>query len=232
MTPGGDYQHRSFHSRSIENDGLAVVGVVSAEKKSPAYQYLKWSKTMESSIREHHKQYPLISAVSVKNALDENYTKVLGHYRKYGELDRQGMSLLHKAPIVARFGILARIESDQLNRPPKQENPVKNAHGEVLDDRTMLVLSSQRTMTVLASVYDLKSGRLVWQRRREVSLTNNANYVDYRGKSFAGALTVATLNTVSNGTMTRQPPDYPSQDVTLNKIMEDIASQLPGHRFE
>lgn len=229
---GGNYDHRSFHNRSIEEDGLAIVAVVSAQKNIPTYENLDWSKRLENSVRVKHDQYPLVSAVSIKNALAKNYTTVLGNYRKYGDLDRESFALIRKAPIVARFGMFVRIERDQVYRPPRKELPVKNAQGEIMTDRVMLVLSSQRIMAVSASVYDLKTGRIVWRRVREVSPQNNASYVDYRGKSFAGALTVATLNTVNNGTISRKPPDYPSRNFTLKKAMDDIASQLPGTRFE
>ncbi len=222
-----EYRHRSFNYHSVQKEGIAVIGMASADKPSKPYLYLSWSKSLEKSIRNKRQLYPLVSAIDSRKALAGNYTAVLDGFQKNNELSPGELQLVKQAPIAARYALFARIERNQLDRPPYQEIPMRNSHGETLSDRSRVILTSRRIVTVSAKVYDLRSGRIVWQKVREAAPENNASYVVYRGDSFAGALTTATLNTVHNGVLSKKPPKFPDFHFALDKVLNNIADQLP-----
>ncbi len=222
-----NYIHHSFNYRSIQEDGIAIVGMVEAKKRSKIFRYLDLSRQLESAVVNQNDKYPLVSAKQTKKALGKNYVIVLDGYQRLNELGIAEYDLIRSAPIVARFGMFARIERSELERPPAYERPVKDSSGKKSFNRVEEVLISRRILTISAKVYDLKNGRLVWQTVREVAPQNENVYVKYDGKSFVGALTIATLNTVKNGTLTKKPPAYPGKEATMNVLLTDIASKLP-----
>lgn len=224
---GTNYQHNSFNYRSIQDDGLAIIGMVDAEKRGKVFQYLDLSRQLEVAVVGEHEKYPLFSAKQTKRALGKNYSIVLDGYQRMNELGIAEYDLIRRAPIVARFGMFARIERSDVEQLATYERLVKGADGKPIPNRVEEVLTSRRILTISAKVYDLKNGRLVWQKVREVAPQNENIYVKYDGKSFAGALTIATLNTVQNGTLKKKPPAYPARESAMSALLEDLASKLP-----
>jgi hypothetical protein len=212
------FQHRSFHAQTIQEGGLAIMGVVEANRINPSYQYLDWSKRLERSVVLENLNYPVVPALSIKKALGANYTAVLNGFQLNNELGSTEKDIIRRAPIIARYGLFARIERDHTELPRRQELPVKNARGEIAKDREKVVLSSRRTVTVSAKVYDFKTGQIVWQKTSEASPLHHATYINYRGGSFTGALPAATHNSVRNGSLSRHAPALTDQEKTLNQV--------------
>lgn len=222
-----NYEHSSFNYRSVQSGGLAVIGMVDSKSRGKVYQYLDLSRQLETAVVSEREKYPLFSAKQTKKALGKNYAIVLDGYQHMNELGIAEYDHIRRAPIVARFGLFARIERSETERPEVYERLVKGADGKPIPNRVEEVLTSRRILTISAKVYDLKNGRLVWQKVREVSPKNENVYVKYDGKSFAGALTIATLNTVQNGTIKKKPPAYPDKAGAMSALLADLASKLP-----
>lgn len=227
VSPRTNYQHNSFNYRSIQDGGLAIIGMADSKKKSKVFEYLDLSRQLETAVVTEHEKYPLFSAKQTKKALGKNYSTVLDGYQRLNELGIAEYDLIRRAPIVARFGMFARIERSELEQPAAFERLVKGPDGKPIPNRIEHVLTSRRVLTISAKVYDLKNGRLVWQKVREVAPQNERVYVKYDGKSFAGALTIATLNTIQNGTLNKKPPAYPARERAMSALLQDLASKLP-----
>ncbi len=229
VSPQHNYHHRSFNPHSIQKGGLAIIGVVTSENKNPSYRYLSWAKSFEQSVKRKKHLYPLISAIDVRQKLGINYQTVLNNYQQFNELGFTEKELLRRAKLIAKYGLVARIERNIEQDLPNKLYSVRNVKGEIIPDQSKVVLSSQRVVTVSAKVYNLNTGQLVWQNLRETAPTNQREYITYHGKSFTGALTIATLNTFANGGYKAKRPKAPSMEFALRIVLDDLAEQLPGH---
>lgn len=222
-----NYEHSSFNYRSVQDGGIAIIGMVDSKRTGKVYQYLDLSRQLETAVISERQKYPLFNAKQTKKALGKSYATVLDGFQRLNELGIAEYDLIRRAPIVARYGMFARIERSDTERPEGYERLVKGADGKPIPNRVEEVLTSRRILTISAKVYDLKNGRLVWQKVREVAPQNENVYVKYDGKSFAGALTIATLNTVQNGTLNKKPPNYPDKASAMSALLKDLASKLP-----
>jgi hypothetical protein len=226
--PGDDYHHGRFDARDVHQRGLVVLGVTSSMQKEPLYRSMQWSKILGKAVRKQRGHYPLVQAEKLRDMMGSDYATVLASVQKHNELGREELALIRRAPLLARYAMVAQLQGDTLEHPPKREVPVEK-NGEVRSDRVAVVLSSRRRVTVLARVYDLDTGKLVWQRSRSASPVNETEYTVYKGDSFSEALTVATLNTLKNGSLTHKNPDFPTFASAFGEAVTLLAAQLPGN---
>lgn len=228
VAPGADIHHRSFNHRSVQDRGLAIIGVVSSDKNHATYRSAGWSKTLSKSVKKHHDEFPLRSASDTRKAMGaEDYSTVMKSLHQNNELYSRELQLIRKSKIISRYAMVARIESDKLENPPHQRIPMTNGRGEVYRDRVALRLTSKRTVTVSAQIYDLETGLIVWQKTENSSPENVATYTDYNGKSFTSALTAATMNKLANGSLDRKPPVFPDFKSAFGEAIDKLTNSLP-----
>ncbi len=227
-TPYQDYHHRSFNQASIENGGVAVIGVVSSFQKSPSTRYLGWANRFESSIQEN-RRYPLISSKDVEHKLGINYSFILDSYQETNQLGPTEVKLIKAAGLVAQYGVFARVQRNEKIEMPEQVYGVNDVDGYTFRDRSRVVLETARIVTVTAQVIDLRSGRVVWQSTQDAAPKKSTEFIAYKGNSFGRALTIATLNTLSNGFYKTRQPRAPSFESTFELVLDKLARQLPLH---
>jgi len=225
VKPTDSYQANSFNPKTI-NGGLAIMGVVSSYKKNSISYYYSWAKTLEASVSKHRK-IPLITAKSVKKKLKGNYSFILNNYQETNKLNATELKLIRHAGLIAKYGLFASIDRNIQNKLTEQVYGVRDVNGYMMRDRSRVVLETERIVRVSAKVFDLTTGKVVWQTTREIAPKRKAEFIAYNGKSFSNELTIATVNTLSNGVYESRQPRAPDFEYTLGIVLDDIAKQLP-----
>lgn len=228
VVPQQAYQSPGFSYQRLQKHGLAVVGVVSAAGVKPLYQYLDWSKRLHSTLHENRPTLPLIGALDVRKKLGDNYKPVLDGFQQYHTLGQAELDMLRRAGLISRYVMLARIELDQVNQSPVQVLPYRTEKGEYHEDRQRVLKRTERRVIATGQVYDLHTGRQVWQQRFESTPHRDVDYVQYKGKSAAQAIVVSAANILSNGRAEPSQPEAPSSEEALTNVFIGFAETLPG----
>ena len=227
-TSSGDYQHRTFSHKQIRDRGLVVLGVVPFGDQESAMRTTKRSKILSKAIGRHRGEFPLVSAESAKKELSENYPLIMAAYQKQGALGRKELELIRQSKILSRYALIARIDSNRRDHPPKTYKEQFDGSGKLREDRHDVIVSSRRTLSVTAKVYDLEFGKVVWQARRVPSPVNTATYVVYKGDKFAHALQIATMNHLTNGSLKHLPPPFPPLESVFEEAVDQVVRALPS----
>ena len=156
------------------------------------------------------------------------YENLVDHYEVTGELSEGHLQRLREANLLMPFGLVARIESNEIiQREPEHEELRDNA-GQRLYDRERIVLTTQRTTSLSATLIDLQSGLPIWTRTYSVNPVSKSSYTQYLGSSFSGSLAAALANTVANGLRIPQGPPAPSLRLTLRSLMREVVRNIPN----
>ena len=228
VVPQQSYQSPGFNYQRLQKHGLAVAGVVSADKEQPVYQYLDWSKRLQSALHETRPNLPLVGAVDVRKKLGNNYKPVLDGFQRYDTLGQAELDMLRRAGLISRYVMVARIELDQVNKVPEQVVPFRTEKGEYFGDRQRIQKSTERRVIVTGQVYDLHTGRQVWQERLQSTPRRDVEYVQYKGKSATQAIVVSAANILSTGRSEPKQPEAPSSEEALTNVFTGFAEKLPG----
>ncbi|MDO6459474.1 hypothetical protein Q4485_02080 [Granulosicoccaceae sp. 1_MG-2023] len=228
VVPQSSYRAGGFSYERMQKYGLAVGGVVSASGAQPLYQYLDWSKRLQTALHETRPSLPLVGAQATRERLGNNYKPVLDGFQQYNTVGRAELEMLRRAGLISRYVMFARIERDEAQKLPVQVLPYKDEKGRYFEDRQNVVKATRREVVVTGQIYDLETGRQVWQERLVSAPRNQSRFVRYHGDSAAEALVVSAANILSNGRSEPAQPKAPSSEEALNYVFTGLAEKLPG----
>lgn len=137
------------------------------------------------------------------------------------------LQVLMAAGVGARRAAIARIESDTIQGLPPRSEAVANRQNGVMKDRERIVLATRRTTRMSVSMFDLQTGRKLWERVYAVEPETSSAYVHYFGSSFSGSLAAALANTMVNGVKLPSNPAPPSLRLTLRSLLREAVRNMP-----
>jgi hypothetical protein len=105
---------------------------------------------------------------------------------------------------------------------------VLNAAGAKLTDRERIVLATERTTRLSATMIDLRTGAMLWHREYSVSPATEQAMIQYRGSSFSGSLAAVLANTVVNGVRVPDHPAAPPLRLNLRALLREVTRNLPA----
>ena len=98
----------------------------------------------------------------------------------------------------------------------------------MVNDRRTVVLAARRQVRVAATLLDLTTGSVRWQRAWTAAPVASTDYVRYTGSSLSGSLTATIANSVVNGLRGPAAPPPPGLDVALQAVFRELAQSLPN----
>lgn len=137
------------------------------------------------------------------------------------------LQVLMAAGVGARRAAIARVESDEIQGLPPRREAVTNRQNGVMKDRQRIVLATRRTTRMSVSMFDLQTGRKLWERVYAVEPETSSAYVHYFGSSFSGSLAAALANTMVNGVKLPTNPAPPSLRLTLRSLLREAVRNMP-----
>jgi len=152
---------------------------------------------------------------------------IIAGYARQADFAASDLQVLMAAGVGARRAVIARVESDVIDDSPPRSESVTNRKNEVMNDRERIVLATRRTTRLSASMYDLQTGRKLWERVYAVEPETSSAYVHYFGSSFSGSLAAALANTMVNGVKLPGNPAPPSLRLTLRSLLREAVRNMP-----
>lgn len=224
----GDYNHRSLSHGQISEKGLMVLGVVPFSEQETAMRTNKRSTALSKAVAEARSDYPLVSTSAAKKELGQSYADIMAAYRRNGMLGFEEFEKIRQSRVLSRYVMIAGIDGEKLDHPPERYKEHYDNIGKLRSDKHEIIVSSRRSLSVTAKVYDLRTGRVVWKVTRTPSPSNSASYIVYKGDSFARAVQAAAMNRLSNGSLQHLPPPFPSRETAFEQALEQIVEALPS----
>jgi len=166
----GLQQDASFTYAAVLQGRMAVVGVTELEAPLSAEDTSYYADHLLRDLRDERKHFPLVPAGRVREALGEDdYLPMLDRYRSHGVLAIADLRLLRARLSGVRYAAVARIEGNQVSRDHQEsESEVtrydKERKKEIPTGKVEAEVSFnvQRRISASLTVYDLTSGRAVW----------------------------------------------------------------------
>ncbi|MFK7856119.1 MAG: hypothetical protein AB8B79_18535 [Granulosicoccus sp.] len=207
--------------------GVTVVGVTSKPGVEVAINRHALAREFAELLaqRRQFQVYPagLLRETVGSSRVDE----ILNRYARRGQLAQRDLQFLMAAGLTARYAVIARVESDEVKKMPERREAMVGNNGSLLMDRQRVVLASQRSTRVSAVLFDLRTGKSIWNKHYQVDPVTEVASTIYHGNSFSGSLAAAFANTVVNGvSVARQPVAPPLKD-SLSSLLAEISRQLP-----
>lgn len=217
----------------VFDNGVAVLGVVSAVKPLTGFERKELTNKLEAQIRAHQSSMTVLPHNELRRYLrgddvsvQDRHQILMGQYKLYGELTRANMAMIRQTPLPARYVLLARIENNSTQRRRKTNNLVRNSRGELLSDRSEVTLISERTVQVSAKTYDTLTGRLVWSQTYTSKPQATRTFTKYTGSSIVGSAAISLANSFVRGRTSSEFPDYPRKSDAVLATFRRIGEQM------
>lgn len=210
-----------------EPNGLAVVVVAVAKDIDVDRSDAAITLLLEDaiSVTGRHDVTPLSQVVAAIGA--ERHAVVKDEFSRTGRIVNASLQQVMSTPLGARRGLLLRVDENRTDTLEPRFEPFRDTRGRVVPDRQTVVLSSLRQVRVTASVIDLVTGSVRWQRAWTASPQSRSEYVRYTGSSFGGSLSATLANSVVNGLRGPAAPPPPELDIALDAVFRELAESLP-----
>lgn len=157
----------------------------------------------------------------------DSHQLMLNQYARTGTIGPQDIQILQAARMPVQMALIARVVENGKEEVKPEMVRLRNKSGELMTDRTRVILSSQRVMLMQATMINVSTGAVFWTRTYRSEPKSRASYVQYHGSSFSGSLAAHLANTMTNGIKAPQPPPAPSNQMTLRSLFREIVRNIP-----
>lgn len=207
--------------------GVTVVGVTSKRGLEVAINRHSLAREFAELLAQR-RQFPVYPSGLLRETVGSSRVdEILDRYARLGQLAQRDLQFLMAAGLTTRYAVIARIEGDEVKKLPERREAMVGNNGSLLMDRQRVVLASQRSTRVSAILFDLRTGRSIWNKHYQVDPVSEVASTVYHSNSFSGSLAAAFANTVVNGiSVARQPAAPPLKD-SLSSLLAEISRQLP-----
>jgi len=211
----------------LNSSGVAVVGVTAKTGLNAAINRHSLARDF-ARLLAARQQFPVIPASVLRQTVGAaQVDEMLDRYARRGQLAQRDIQFLMAVGLTAPYAVIARVEDDIVKSLPERHEAMVGNNGANLMDRQRIILATQRTTQASAILFDLRTGRVVWNRHYRVNPVSELASTLYHGSSFSGSLAAAFANTVVNGiSVSRQPPVPPLSE-SIRSLLGEIANKLP-----
>lgn len=157
----------------------------------------------------------------------ERHAAIATEFARTGRLVNDGLQTVMATPLTARRGLLVRLEKNETDLLEPAAMPWRDLDGESPPDRQTVVLASRRKIRVSATLIELGTGSVRWQRAWTAAPVARTEYVRYTGSSFTGSVSASLANSVVNGLGGPAAPPPPELEVALQAVFRELAETLP-----
>jgi hypothetical protein len=157
----------------------------------------------------------------------ERLAAINARFAERAEFLPTDLQVVMAAGVGARRAVIARLESDAVQGLPPRSESVANRQNGVMKDRERIVLATRRSSRMSVVMFDLQTGRKLWERVYAVEPETSTAYVHYFGSSFSGSLAAALANTMVNGAKLPANPAPPSLRLTLRSLLREAVRNMP-----
>jgi hypothetical protein len=220
----GLYVSDVFNYDNTKRDGIMIGGVTSAAKALDQETSSNYGNILSAKIRDERKEIKTLPYSQFAAAVDKKTSDAATEeFRSTGGLKPQTItSLATKLPSV-RFLALSRIESDVTNtsRHDTPAQQYKDSSGRMRYEAGSIVVSAEREMRVLLSVFDLK--------QKDVAFSGTVT----KSASRSNSHTVNTVSSIvsivqsSKGNDPYPAPEAPPQFEVLGAVYKGFAQNFP-----
>lgn len=209
------------------SSGVTVVGVTAKSGLDAAINRSSLARQFAQLLADR-RQFQVFPASLLRETIGSSQVdEMLDRYARRGQLAQRDIQFLMATGLATKYAVIARVEKDSVKFLPERREAMVGANGTRLMDRQRTILATQRITQVSAILFDLRTGREVWNRHYQVDPVSEAASTVYHGSSFSGSLAAAFTNTVINGiSVTRQPTAPPLRE-SLRSLLAEIAAKLP-----
>ncbi|NND89992.1 MAG: hypothetical protein HKN42_03950 [Granulosicoccus sp.] len=207
--------------------GVTVVGVTARSGLDVSFNRNLLAQEFAAMLAERG-EFAVVPSSALRRAIGPTRLEqlLLRHARNVSP-SAQDIQLLMGAGLPTTRAIMVRIEDDRTQKRALRREPVRNRAGALLLDRERHVLATQRITRMSATLIDLRTGELVWQRTYEVGPITEQATTQYLGSSFSGSLAAAFANAVVNGLRVASHPEAPPLRLNLRSLLREIALRAP-----
>ncbi len=211
-------------NESVSRAGIAVIAVVAAPEVSLGVSTRSIAFQLEERLRAAG--VPEVIAVSrVRSALGaERHALLSAEVAATNRLVNDALQQVMATPLEARYALFARVEQNETAILEPSQEPLRRGSGAIASDKETVVLASRRDVRVAATLLDLVTGSVQWQRAWTAAPLARADYVRYTGSSFSGSVTATIANSVVNGLRGPSAPPPPKLELALDAIFRELAA--------
>jgi len=203
---------------------IMLVGVVADSQGTPLPQS-RWNKALEDSLREQSR-YNFIAQRHVSRSLGDFQAELLADYHDDEQLGSETIEILSRLGLPARYLLFGTLDGPR-DLPKKMvRHAGRNATGEVVRDRSSVTYYTSRDHTITGSVFDIYTGRKVWQRTLASTPVASRTFSEYHGSSFAGSVAAMFANRFVNGKESSRFPAPPATSVAMRELSRELIYQL------
>ena len=218
-TVGDVWIAEGFSAECLRQDGLVVGGVVDAASMPDGYWEQSRARLFQDSLREGDDGLPARDAEALILDLgSERYAELAEEYGSDGELCTESLVEIADCAVGARYILFARIIRNEVQ---KSEESKYNWDTE---ERTY-TKSTVREVEIIAQVFDLEAGTVVWRALGSHRLGGGTVYQEQEDDRGLGE---RVIHAVLGGGPAKEPehPDAPSTEQVLWPILRSLAAEL------
>ena len=171
----GVRESKDFRFDDIVAGHMAIGGVATVFEELSAKDSNRLATNLQLSIQDVRKEYPITPMPELRNTMGQaDYAAMMKEYGTDGILGPETLQKI-RPKVKERFLVLVRVESDDIRPATWQHNPdTRDAAGRIMQ-RENIQASVYRQVKISANVYDLKTGKSVWN-----GLVTNQAYEEKR----------------------------------------------------
>ncbi len=208
------------------DDYRRVVAVMGAIGNSGSGQSQRINSLLEKQLFESGKLEHVPYRFVRQSLGQEFHQTLITEYSNYGDLSGSSLERLAEARLPAQYAMFIKLEHNETSKSEPTLLPVRNRYGDVLNDRMQVTLSHRRHVVVSATVYNIYTGDLAWQRAFESIPEATNSYVEYSGSSFAGSVAAQVANSFVNGRRVDRHPPAPNENTAIREAVREIVHNL------
>ena len=182
------------------------------------------SKILEEAVRAKRSAYPVEGYDAFFAGMGkERYQEFAGEYFRNRAPGEKWLDAIRNLKTKGRYLLLAREESNTvkyISHNKKETENKKNVKSKIHSGKE-ITFETRRTMEVLFTVYDLKTGEEVWNGKIKKSISKTSRQKAYIGSSSAG------ISLKSGNLLGEREPDSPREIDILKELFEAFALSLP-----
>jgi hypothetical protein len=212
-TVEGIWCAEGFSSQDMREDGLVVGSVVDAVDETDPQSERLWGTFLREELEDGDDAIPARDPEELYQALgSEQYDALMDEYRSTGALSPESLHGIADSGVDDRYMVLVRVL-----RSDVEESEDSESEG---DDVTY-TKKSNRTVEVVAQVFDLEAGAVVWRAAGSNEMERETTYdkADWVERALSELI----------GMEPESEPDYPEAPTTrdvLTRLHERLASEL------
>lgn len=227
LTASGCATVGGINGTSAVPNSIAVLGVVQQKGLTVAVNEHRLATDLENLLRDNH-QYAVMPVGEARLALGKDrHDLLLKRVSEQGGLDASDLTMLNRVNLPTRMAVMLTITGDDVEKLDPVEQPLRDNRGLRITDRTHVVLSTARSVSLSATLVDLGLGRVRMHNDFRYESVERKRYLKYHGSSLTGTVAARLANTVANGTRGPDWPAAPSLYQSFYELLTDVADELP-----